>query len=441
MEALIVPGAKMPPFAVRKDFQERYCVDRRHIYDYFHSRGELNSFRAEDELILMAYIGLRVSKEDKHTNLIRGRAAKAAAAAAAASTVATPNVAISTTSSQVGKTVSACLSYPDSIYLQAAAPLVLPQKAVVDRTLHNHTVALKPVRAPKAPRKSSELPKARRTFLAPAIGDTSSRESTLSPISEPTFSLGSTPSLEEDWTSQGSSRPAIPRGKDVPTASQQVSLDRAYLGPQGQVLEFVAPVLENGLDLLLGAGPPSLLDSGFFPLTEGETGTQSDPPSLDQAERAAMYNLIQNSLHPGASPDDSSGLSLYESHMRDWAFFSGRLAMLNPTNSYYRPGRDFMVNPYASEYSLASVHPGSGDLSSELFDLRGWLSEDVTQEEGQTSSMTRHPNPISAPSTSSVHSVYLGRYDSYSEPGQMNIRENLLPSGGQAKMKTSSARG
>ena len=41
MEALIVPGAKMPTFAVRKDFQERYSVDRRHIYDYFHSRGTL----------------------------------------------------------------------------------------------------------------------------------------------------------------------------------------------------------------------------------------------------------------------------------------------------------------------------------------------------------------------------------------------------------------
>jgi len=41
MEALIVPGAKMPTFAVRKDFQERYNVDRRHIYDYFHSRGTL----------------------------------------------------------------------------------------------------------------------------------------------------------------------------------------------------------------------------------------------------------------------------------------------------------------------------------------------------------------------------------------------------------------
>ncbi len=41
MEAYIIPGAKMPPFSVRKDFQERYCVDRRHIYDYFHSRGNV----------------------------------------------------------------------------------------------------------------------------------------------------------------------------------------------------------------------------------------------------------------------------------------------------------------------------------------------------------------------------------------------------------------
>jgi hypothetical protein len=40
MEAYIIPGAKMPNFTVRKDFQERYSVDRRHIYDYFHSRGK-----------------------------------------------------------------------------------------------------------------------------------------------------------------------------------------------------------------------------------------------------------------------------------------------------------------------------------------------------------------------------------------------------------------
>ncbi|KAH7922846.1 hypothetical protein BV22DRAFT_1131091 [Leucogyrophana mollusca] len=53
LEALILPGViEMPSFAVRKELQERYSIDRRHIYDYFHSRG------------------LRVIKEDKNGNLI-----------------------------------------------------------------------------------------------------------------------------------------------------------------------------------------------------------------------------------------------------------------------------------------------------------------------------------------------------------------------------------
>lgn len=53
LDALIMPGnTEMPSFAVRKELQERYNIDRRHIYDYFHSRG------------------LRVVKEDKHGNPI-----------------------------------------------------------------------------------------------------------------------------------------------------------------------------------------------------------------------------------------------------------------------------------------------------------------------------------------------------------------------------------
>ncbi|KAK7465265.1 hypothetical protein VKT23_005244 [Stygiomarasmius scandens] len=62
MEVYIKPGALMPNFAVRKELQERYQVDRRHLYDYFHSRG------------------LRVAKEDRHCNLTRSRQAKADAA-------------------------------------------------------------------------------------------------------------------------------------------------------------------------------------------------------------------------------------------------------------------------------------------------------------------------------------------------------------------------
>jgi hypothetical protein len=54
LNALIVPGNRdMPSFAVRKELQERYSIDRRHLYDYFHSKG------------------LRVVKEDKNGNPIR----------------------------------------------------------------------------------------------------------------------------------------------------------------------------------------------------------------------------------------------------------------------------------------------------------------------------------------------------------------------------------
>jgi hypothetical protein len=54
LDALILPGNRdMPSFAVRKELQERYDIDRRHIYDYYHSKG------------------LRVVKEDKNGNPIR----------------------------------------------------------------------------------------------------------------------------------------------------------------------------------------------------------------------------------------------------------------------------------------------------------------------------------------------------------------------------------
>ncbi|KAJ7150327.1 hypothetical protein C8R46DRAFT_1124636 [Mycena filopes] len=61
MDAFIVPGAKMPTFAIRQQLVKKYGVDRRHLYDYFHSRG------------------LRVSKEDKHQNLSNRMSRKPAA--------------------------------------------------------------------------------------------------------------------------------------------------------------------------------------------------------------------------------------------------------------------------------------------------------------------------------------------------------------------------
>lgn len=40
MEKHIIPGSiEMPPFSVRRDIQVKFGIDRRHIYDFFHSRG------------------------------------------------------------------------------------------------------------------------------------------------------------------------------------------------------------------------------------------------------------------------------------------------------------------------------------------------------------------------------------------------------------------
>ncbi|KAK0208954.1 hypothetical protein DFS33DRAFT_488605 [Desarmillaria ectypa] len=71
MEVHIKPGAYMPSFSIRKDLQERYNVDRRHLYDYFHSRG------------------LRVAKEERFNNLTRSRIQKAQLAASGAENSAT----------------------------------------------------------------------------------------------------------------------------------------------------------------------------------------------------------------------------------------------------------------------------------------------------------------------------------------------------------------
>lgn len=40
LENLLKPGVtEMPSFSVRQEIQQRYNIDRRHIYDWFHNKG------------------------------------------------------------------------------------------------------------------------------------------------------------------------------------------------------------------------------------------------------------------------------------------------------------------------------------------------------------------------------------------------------------------
>jgi hypothetical protein len=55
LDALILPGAAdMPSWQARKHIQQKFNIDRRHIYDYYHAKG------------------LRVVREDRAPSLSRG---------------------------------------------------------------------------------------------------------------------------------------------------------------------------------------------------------------------------------------------------------------------------------------------------------------------------------------------------------------------------------
>lgn len=52
LESLLVPGStEMPPFAARQEIQKRYNIDRRHIYDWYHTKGLRVSSRESGERV------------------------------------------------------------------------------------------------------------------------------------------------------------------------------------------------------------------------------------------------------------------------------------------------------------------------------------------------------------------------------------------------------
>lgn len=65
MEKHIIPGSiEMPPFSVRRDIQIKFGIDRRHIYDFFHSRGLrcLNEKAMRNSYLEVSYQPLRISR-------------------------------------------------------------------------------------------------------------------------------------------------------------------------------------------------------------------------------------------------------------------------------------------------------------------------------------------------------------------------------------------
>ena len=56
LESLLTPGStEMPSFAARQAIQKKYNIDRRHIYDWYHTKGLRVSNERKDALGLRAF--------------------------------------------------------------------------------------------------------------------------------------------------------------------------------------------------------------------------------------------------------------------------------------------------------------------------------------------------------------------------------------------------
>ncbi|TFK26710.1 hypothetical protein FA15DRAFT_693004 [Coprinopsis marcescibilis] len=342
MEALIVPGAKMPTFAVRKDFQERYCVDRRHIYDYFHSRG------------------LRVAKEDKHTNLIRGRAMKAAAAAADSPatlpTSATPDAPPSS------KTASDPGPEQNTAVMRTLSAPSLSTNSVKPKSLKPYGRLIK--------RKRLERIQSKKTFLAhPEQYNSRESSSSLSEAFDPPpFSSGFLQSSSQKSCfipnrGEGSdSSSSMATQEDIPTPSFFVSPDDAL------TLSSLATSLGTGPLIFQEDNPGALLDPNVQ-LSEFMVPMDDHEISLTKQERADLYACVQQSIQ--STPLSGEKAGTYDAYMKSMSY---RSSGLNVGIPFARSTRDSPLDSSALNYTYG------GDSTLDLFDLRSYLSEDFASE-------------------------------------------------------------
>ncbi|CAA7264770.1 unnamed protein product [Cyclocybe aegerita] len=326
MEALIVPGAKMPTFAIRKDFQERYAVDRRHIYDYFHSRG------------------LRVAKEDKHTNLIRGRAMKAQAQAQAQAESQT----ILTTPSAVPKEeTSSCDTVPQRPFLVKA-----PRSPKLRGRPPKQQMKIQEKKLKLMRRLNASAPKVTNKSCSP---DTSS---SLTSSAETSSDPGATTSsgTDTDW--------------ETPSPCPQFTLpadssdDTDNAGPFPDFLDSPDDFVSRYGDSPENFQQPFLDAETTFCETSFDSFMMADEDSLlTEGGRTELYDLINNSISRGRPFQDSSG-------------------SFNPfTSDGFRSCSSYRL-PQSRQTRKVGMYATGAIISSDVTsadyqDLRKWLSDEV----------------------------------------------------------------
>ncbi|GLB35763.1 hypothetical protein LshimejAT787_0300510 [Lyophyllum shimeji] len=354
MEALIYPGAKMPSFEVRRVIQERYAVDRRHIYDYFHSRG------------------LRVAKEDRHVNLTRGRLSKALARQLPEKLQPDPGPveesAIASPANEIASNASQSAEHEQ--IERNATPVKLRLKLKVNANL-------------KSPQ-PLPLRSAKRIASEKIFGLNHRRR-------RHTLSMGnSNATASKDLLSKARRRlpPATPVSADVhpilhartPSPSPEFTLLDESPGSGSSTLHF--PDSQLSYDLFFdqhGIANALSLDPFNDYECHALAGIEEHRP-LTQLERLEMYNLINDSIRSSGGIEECAGT--YSTYMKE------RLQ-----NYYDRISFKTSYGARIYRVHQGELHSGTTALGDDdHVDFQKWLSCPYQQEEN---------SPVSQPAPES----------------------------------------
>ncbi|KAJ7492219.1 hypothetical protein FB451DRAFT_1217448 [Mycena latifolia] len=302
MDAYIVPGAKMPTFQIRQELVTKYNVDRRHIYDYFHSRG------------------LRVAKEDKHSNLSHRMFRKPGAARKP--TAPRKSAALQVVSSDDIN------SLESSDVIESSTSGALSTAAVLKSTsLPKRRISEPPRPAPPALQTSMLPPSLQSMDLS---DDSSSNDS-----SEDGDSLMSSTFDSTDILTESSSF-----GEDLELASLGFPISEKLSESFGLEISSLSPIedpLSHSTQLQPDQSTPFSVRDSLLPL-DGLS-------RLSQSERMEFYNLVNDGIGPARGIEESAGT--YKAHME-------RLYRWHPGASGYNYG-----DPPASRTQVASSSPQS----------------------------------------------------------------------------------
>ncbi|KAJ7024354.1 hypothetical protein C8F04DRAFT_1131691 [Mycena alexandri] len=313
MDAFIVPGAKMPTFPIRQQLVKKYNVDRRHIYDYFHSRG------------------LRVSKEDKHQNLSHRMSKKPAASRRP----------------KASRVIS-------SDHMDPVEPPTAFDSPVFEPAPASSIVEADP--APAIAAKSTKYPAKRRT--------TGSSRQPPAPKTSVSPFRPSLQSMDISSDSSGSEDGDSPMFDftDTLTASSSFALTASSSFEDDlQMLSLGYPLSDAKLRETFGPDftpfPPTLPEDPLLGLGElqlDEPETSSKPPSdalllldnlsrLSEKDRIEFYNLIDAGIGPARGIEECAGT--YKAHM-------DRLY----SNRFYLDPQPLPLQPHRDPCSSATTH-------------------------------------------------------------------------------------